>query len=99
MKYYSSSEWERALTPVHNHSAIEYVPKGQILSPVLKYDPGEVRGVIRRGSKYIIYWDRNDVKVAPVTSIPLDFNKRYQHQRHLYTVPTKEGHGPYLTGE
>ena len=66
MRYYSSSEWERALTPVHNRTAIKYVPEDQPPPPVLKRDPGNVRGAIRRDS---------NVKVALVVSIPLDFNK------------------------
>ena len=75
MRYYSSSEWEPALTPVHNRAAVKYVAEGQIPPPVLKRDPGEVRGAIRRDSKYITSCDRNDVKVAPIASIPLDFKK------------------------
>ena len=73
MRYYSS-EWERALTPVHNRAAIKHVPKGQLPPPILKRDPAETRGA-RRDSKCITTWDRNDPKVAPVASIPLDFNK------------------------
>ena len=54
MRYHSSSEWERALTPVHNRAAVEHVPEGQIPPPVPICDL---------------------VKVAPVVSTPLDFNK------------------------
>ncbi|KAK0509939.1 hypothetical protein JMJ35_007333 [Cladonia borealis] len=75
MRYHSSSEWEPALTLVHNRAAVKHVPEGQIPPPVLKRDPGEVRGAIRRDSKHFTYWGRNDVKVAPIASIPLDFNK------------------------
>ena len=75
MRNFSSSAWESAPTPAENRSAVEHVPEAQIPPPVRKDISGQVRGAIRRDGTYITYWDKNDVKVAPVASIPLDFNK------------------------
>ena len=75
IRNFSSSEWEGALTPIQNRAAFDDIPKDQIPPPVLKRGTGDVRGITKRDSKYVTYWDRNDVKVAPIAPIPLNFNR------------------------
>lgn len=78
---FSSSAWENALALIANRSAVEHGSEAQVPPPVRKTIQGEVRGAVRRRGtvrrhgKYITYRDKNDVKVAAVASIPLDFNK------------------------
>ena len=70
-----SSAWENVLAALEDFYALEQRSEAQFSSPVRESNPREVRAAIRRDGQYIIYIDKDDVKVATVASIPLDFNK------------------------
>ena len=72
---FSSSAWGNALAAVDKSSAVEHESETQISPPVQKDMRGKVRGAVERDGQYITYMDKNDVKVATVASIPLDFDK------------------------
>ena len=75
MRNFSSSAWENALTPAVNRSAVEHAPEAKVPPPVRKDIQAEVRGAVRKNGMYITYWDKNNAKVAPLASIPLEFHK------------------------
>ena len=71
---FSSSAWEDALAPDDGRSTLEHGSGAQIPPLVRRNIPSEIRGAIRRDGQYITYVDKNDVKVAAVAPVPLDFN-------------------------
>ena len=71
---FSSSAWEDALAPIDERSTLEHGDGAQTSPLVRKNIPGEFRGAVRRDGQYILYRGKNDVKVAAVAPIPLDFN-------------------------
>ena len=70
-----SSAWENVLSALEEFCALEQRSEAQVSPPVRENNPREVRAAIRRDGQYITYIDKDDVKVATVASIPLDFNK------------------------
>lgn len=73
-----SSAWENVLAALEEFYALEQESEVQFSPPVRENNPREVRAAIRRDGQYITYIDKDDVKVATVASIPLDFNKQFR---------------------
>ena len=70
-----SSAWENVLAALDEFYALEQGTEAQFPLPVREDNPREVRAATRRDGQYITYIDKDDVKVATVASIPLDFTK------------------------
>ena len=70
-----SSAWENVLAALEESSALEQGSEAQFSPPVRENYPREVRATMRRDGQYITYIGKDDVKVATVAPIPLDFDK------------------------
>lgn len=70
-----SSAWENVLAALDEFYALEPGIEAHFSSPVQEDNPREVRAAIKRDGQYITYIEKDDVKIATVASIPLDFSK------------------------
>ena len=70
-----SSAWENVLAALEEYHALEPGVEARFTPPLRENNPSEVPAPDRRDGRYITYIDKDDVKVATVASIPIDFNK------------------------
>lgn len=70
-----SSAWENVLAALEDFHALEQRSEAHFPPPAPENNPSEVGAAIERDGHYITYIDKDDVKVATVAPIPLDFNK------------------------
>ena len=64
-----SSAWENVLAALEEYYTLEPGVEAWLTPPIRENNP------IRRGGQYITYIEKDEVKVATVASIPLDFNR------------------------
>lgn len=70
-----SSAWENVLAALEEYYALEPGVEARFTPPTRENNPREVSAAIRRDGQYITYIEKDEVKVATVAPIPLDFNK------------------------
>ena len=70
-----SFAWENVLAALEEYYALEPGVEARFTPPIRETNVREVSAPIRRDGQYITYIENDDVKVATVASIPIDFNK------------------------